>query len=86
MAAPDARAGPELQYDDLVMLTGLKTEALNRRLAYVLQRRKTGADGVVREGVRLLLGGESKAVRAENLYHQWSTRQSHIGGGQNQSG
>lgn len=67
MAATDARAGPPLQYDDLVMLTGLKTEALNGRLAYVLQRRKTGADGVVREGVRLLLGAESKAVRAENL-------------------
>lgn len=58
-----------MQYDDLVMLTGLKTEALNNRLAYVLQRRKTGADGVVREGVRLLLGAESKAVRAENLMH-----------------
>ena len=69
MAATDARDGPPLQYDDLVMLTGLKTEALNFRLGYVLQKRKTGADGVVREGIRLLLGGETKAVREENLVH-----------------
>jgi len=69
MAATDARAGPPLQYDDLVMLTGLKTEALNNRLGYVLQQLPTRADAAVRYGVRLLLGGESKAIQEKNLRH-----------------